>query len=102
LRASCEALRTVARPAPNRARRSARLLSTGGALGGLLGLIGAWLAIRGPHASVQGRSGAAEILMVAGLGLALCCGLVATLRFGLGLIFQLDGQRRPVRLKGPK
>jgi len=40
--------------------------------------------------------------MVSGLGLSLCCGLVATARFGFGLISRLDGDRRQVRLKDPK
>jgi hypothetical protein len=92
----------VARPGPNHARQRARLLSSGGALGGLLAVIGAWLAIRGPHSAIQGRSGTAELLMVLGLGLALLCGLVATARFVAGLVVRLDADRRPVRLKDPK
>jgi hypothetical protein len=86
----------------NRARRRARALSAGGGLGGILALLGAWLALRGPHSSIQGASGAAELLMVLGLALALSCGLVATARFGAGLIRRLDNDRRPVRLKDPK
>ena len=64
--------------------------------------MGAWLAIRGPHAAVQGRSGVSELLMVIGLGTALLCGVLATLSAGLGVIVKLDAQRRPVRLKDPK
>ena len=93
---------TVARPVLNRAHRRARLLRWGGAVGGVLALLGAWLAIRGPHASVQGRSGVSEILMVTGLGIAFVCGLLAALSVGLGVIMKLDSQRRPVRLKDPK
>ena len=93
---------TVARPVLNRVHRRARLLRVGGAAGGVLALLGAWLAIRGPHASVQGRSGVSELLMVTGLGIAFVCGVLATLSAGLGVIMKLDGQRRPVRLKDPK
>jgi hypothetical protein len=71
-------------------------------LGGILALVGAWLALRGPHSSIQDASGAAELLMVLGLALALSCGLLATARFGAGLIRRLDADRRPVRLKDPK
>ena len=78
------------------------MLSWGGAAGGLLTLVGAWLAIRGPHASVQGRSGISELLMVTGLGIALVCGVVAAASMGLGVIMKLDSQRQPVRLKDPK
>jgi hypothetical protein len=97
----------VPRPAPNRAHRNARLLTTGGALGGLVALLGAWLALKGPHSSVQSASGGGELVMVAGLGLALLCGLVALARFLIGLIRKLDGERRPVRVpsngsKGPR
>ncbi len=91
------------RPAPNRARRHARLLSVGGALGGFFTVLGAWFAIRGPHApEIQGRSGAAELLMVCGLFLASFCGVVATLRVGAGVILKLDADRQQVRLKDPK
>jgi len=92
----------VAPPALNQARRHARALSAGGALGGLLALVGAWLALRGPHSSIQGASGASELLLVLGLGLALLCGLIATTRFGVGLIRRLDADRQQVRLKDPK
>jgi len=77
-------------------------LSAGGALGGLLALTGAWLALRGPHSSIQGASGGAELLLVLGLALAFACGVVATARFGAGLVRRLDGDRRQVRLKDPK
>jgi hypothetical protein len=67
-----------------------------------LALLGAWLALKGPHSSLQSASGGGELLMVAGLGLALLSGAVALTRFGLGLIRKLDRERRPVRLKdGP-
>ncbi|HEY1535959.1 MAG TPA: hypothetical protein VGF76_18190 [Polyangiaceae bacterium] len=92
----------MAAPAPNRAHRHARALSAGGAAGGVLALTGAWLALRGPHSSIQGASGGAELLLVFGLALALSCGLLATARFGAGLIRRLDGDRRQVRLKDPK
>jgi hypothetical protein len=82
--------------------RRARLLRVGGAAGGVLALLGAWLAVRGPHASVQGRSGVSELLMVTGLGIAFVCGALATLSAGLGVLMKLDAQRRPVRLKDPK
>jgi hypothetical protein len=88
------------RAAPNQAHRSARVLTTSGALGGLLALLGTWLALRGPHSPAQAAPGGAELVMVAGLGLALLSGLVALGRFGLGLIRKLDSERRPVRLKG--
>jgi hypothetical protein len=87
----------VTRSAPS-AHRSARLLTAGGALGGLLALLGAWLAIRGPHSSLESTSGGGELVMMTGLGLALFCGLAALSRFGLGLIRKLDGDRRPTRL----
>ncbi len=67
-------------------------------MGGMFALLGAWLAIRGPHAQVQGSSGIAELLMVAGLALALVCGVVATTHVGLGVIVKLDGDRRAVRV----
>jgi hypothetical protein len=92
----------VTRSAPNHAHRSARLLTTWGAVGGLLALLGAWLSLKGPHSSVQSASGGGEVVMVFGLSLALLCGFVALGRFGLGLIRKLDGDRRPVRLKDPR
>jgi hypothetical protein len=92
----------VARRTPNRTHRSARLLTTGGAVGGLLTLLGAWLAIKGPHSSLQSPSGGGELVMVAGLGVALLSGLVALARFGLGLIRKLDSERRPARVSSPK
>jgi hypothetical protein len=78
------------------------LLTTGGAVGGLLAVLGAWLSIKGPHSSPQSASGGGELVMVVGLGVALFCGLAALARFGLGLIRKLDGDRRPVRLKDPQ
>lgn len=92
----------MARLAQKRVHRRARLLRAGGAVGGVLALLGAWLAIRGPHASVQGRSGVSELLMVAGLGIAFACGALSTLSAGVGVIMKLDAQVRPVRLKDPK
>jgi hypothetical protein len=92
----------VAPPAPNRAHRRARTLSAGGALGGILALSGAWLALRGPHSSIQGATGGAELLLILGLSLAFACGCLATARFGAGLVRRLDGDRRQVRLKDPK
>jgi hypothetical protein len=91
----------VTRTAPNRTHRSARLLTTVGASGGLLALLGAWLAIKGPHSAPESASGGGDLLMVTGLGLALLSGLVALARFGLGLIRKLDSERRPVRVRGP-
>jgi hypothetical protein len=96
------ALPSDPRRTSHRAHRRARLLSAGGAIGGVFALLGAWLAIRGPHALVQRASGVAELLMVAGLGLALVCGVVATTHVGLGVIVKLDGDRRAVRLKDPR
>jgi len=91
----------VARRVHNRVYQSARLLTAGGGIGGLLALLGAWLALKGPHSSLERASGAGELVMVIGLCLALICGLVAFARFGIGLIKQLDSERRPTRLKGP-
>ena len=91
----------MTRTAPNRTHRSARLLTTAGASGGLLALLGAWLAIKGPHSLPESASGGGDLLMVTGLGLALLSGLVALSRFGLGLIRKLDSERRPVRVRGP-
>lgn len=71
-------------------------------MGGLVALLGTWLAIRGPHAPHESPPGGGELLMVAGLGLALLSGLVALGRFGLGLIRKLDGDRRPVRVRSSK
>jgi hypothetical protein len=72
-------------------------------VGGLVALLGAWLALKGPHSSVQSASGGGELVMVTGLGLALFCGLAALARFLVGLIRQLDDERRPVRIpKGPR
>ncbi len=93
----------MARPAPNFAHRSARLLTTTGALGGLLALLGAWLALKGPHSSVQSASGGGELLMVSGLSLAGFSGALALGRFLIGLIRKLDSERRPpVRIRGPR
>jgi hypothetical protein len=93
----------VARPAPNLARRSARLLTASGAFGGLLAVLGAWLALKGPHSSVQSASGGGELLMVLGLSLAGFSGALALGRFLIGLIRQLDSERRPpARLRGPR
>ena len=83
----------------NRAHRSARVLTAGGALGGLLALLGAWLALRGPHSSVQSPSGGGELLLVTGLVIALLSGLTALARFGVGLILKLDSERPPTRVK---
>ena len=91
----------MAHQAHNRAHRAARLLTAGGTLGGFLALLGAWLALKGPHSSPERASGAGELVMVAGLCLALACGLLAFARFGFGLIKQLDDERRPTRVKGP-
>lgn len=93
----------MARPAPNRAHRSARLLTATGAFGGLFALLGAWLALKGPHSSVQSASGGGELLMVSGLSLAGFSGLLALGRFLLGLVRKLDGERRPPeRLRDPR
>ncbi len=93
----------VAHPAPNRAHRGARLLTASGAFGGLLALLGAWLALKGPHSSVQSASGAGELLMVSGLAVAGFSGLVASGRFLFGLIRKLDSERPPpVRVRGPR
>jgi hypothetical protein len=91
----------VARPTPNQAHRGARLLTTTGAMGGLLALLGAWLAIKGPHSSLQSASGGGELLMVAGLSVAGFSGMLALGRFLIGLIRQLDSERRPTRIRGP-
>jgi hypothetical protein len=57
----------------------------------------------GRRSSVQSASGGGELVMVAGLGLALLCGLVALTRFLFGLIRKLDGDRRPTRVpSGPR
>ena len=64
-------------------------------------MLGAWLALEGPHSAPEHTSGAGELVMVTGLCLALVCGLVAFARFALGLIKQLDSERRPTRVKGP-
>ncbi|HEY4106953.1 MAG TPA: hypothetical protein VGM44_23795 [Polyangiaceae bacterium] len=94
----------MARHVPNQARKSARLLTASGALGGLLALLGTWLALRGPHSSLENPAGGGEIVMVFGLVVAAISGFVALSRFGLGLIRKLDSERRPTRLgvKGPQ
>ena len=92
----------MARRTPNRTHRSARLLTAGGAIGGLLALLGAWLAIKGPHSSAQSPPGGGELVMVAGLGVALLSGLIALAHFGVGLIRKLDSERRPTRVSNPK
>ena len=61
-------------------------------------MLGAWLALKGPHSSVQSASGGGDLVMVAGLALALSCGLFALTRFLVGLIRKLDGERRPARV----
>jgi hypothetical protein len=71
-------------------------------MGGLLALLGAWLAIKGPHSSPQSASGGGELLMVTGLGTALLAGLISLARFLLGLIRKLDGDRRPARVSDSK
>ncbi|HEX3777551.1 MAG TPA: hypothetical protein VHV51_23940 [Polyangiaceae bacterium] len=93
----------MARRVPNQARKSARLLTASGALGGLLALLGTWLALRGPHSSLENPSGGGELVMMLGLIVAAVSGFVALSRFGFGLIRKLDRERRPVRLgvKGP-
>ncbi len=92
----------MTRPAPLRAHRRARLLSAAGALGGLLALLGTWLSVQSPHSSHQSAPAGGELMMVAGLGLALLSGLIALGRFGLGLIRKLDGERRPARVSSTK
>jgi hypothetical protein len=92
----------VTRAAPNHTHRSARLLTTAGAVGGLLALLGTWLAIRGPHSGLQSAPGGGELVMVAGLGVALLSGVIALGRFGVGLIRELDSERRPTRVPNAK
>jgi len=64
-----------------------------------LALLGTWLALKGPHSPHERASGAGELLMMLGLVLALVCGVIAFARFGIGLIKQLDDERRPARVK---
>jgi len=89
------------------ARRSAswaRPLLLIAAFGGLLALLGTWLALDSPRCPPLATcsTGGGEWIMLIGLGMATLSGLVAIGRVVLKVIVKLDGDRQPARADEPK